>query len=78
MTNIRFDKQGNVESLRYGATEFAAQTSDPQGLFIIQFRDKVGNPFRLTQKDFSACEVLQQENCTELVFSGCKEPAAGC
>ncbi len=77
MTNIRFDKQGNVESLRYGATEFAAQTSDPQGLFIIQFRDKVGSPFRLTQKDFSDCKVLQQENCTELVFSGCKEPAAG-
>ena len=58
-TDISFDSNGNVTSLKYGSLEFAAPENDPQGLFILQFRDFIGNPLRISQGDFSKCIVAE-------------------
>ena len=72
MTNIVFDNQGNVKSLRSGAMEFAAP-GDLQGLFIIQFRDSIGNPFRLTEENFANCTVTEKDGNFTLVYDTCND-----
>ena len=72
MTNIVFDNQGNVKSLRSGAVEFSSP-GDSQGLFIIQFRDSIGNPFRLTEENFANCTVTEKDGNFTLVYDTCND-----
>lgn len=73
MTDISFDRSGNLISLRCGNAEFAAQEKDPQGSFILQFRDIIGNPIRISRNDFSQCTVSEKDGVFRISHSECRK-----
>ena len=71
MIHVSFDAEGNVQSLRSGAVEFAAPECDLQGLFLVQFRDLAGNPVTLSRQDFNTCSVSGNNGKWEIVYTDC-------
>lgn len=66
-----FNQSGELVSLRFDGIEFAAPAGGGRSsLFLIQFRDFIGNPLRVDAMDFSEVECSGEGNLT---FSGCTQ-----
>ena len=69
-----FNERGEVVSLRYCGTEFAAP--EPCGIFEIQLRDFIGNALPLGTDDFASVSVKTEGAVHALHFDAC-EPSPG-